>query len=105
VDSANDAQALRGYWVLVPLENAHKLPKGAYYIYQIVGLEVFTEAGDLLGNVADVLTTSANDVYVVKGPGVREPSGELLVPVVKQVVKRIDPDQGRIVIADPQEWA
>jgi ribosomal 30S subunit maturation factor RimM len=55
--------------------------------------------------VADVLTTSANDVYVVKGPGVREPSGELLVPVVKQVVKRIDPDHGRIVIADPGEWA
>ena len=105
VESANDAEALRGYWVLVPLENAHKLPRGAYYIYQIVGLEVFTEAGDLLGNVADVLTTSANDVYVVKGPGVREPSGELLVPVVKQVVKRVDPDHGRIVIADPREWA
>jgi 16S rRNA processing protein RimM len=105
VETANEAEALRGYWVLVPLENAQKLPRGAYYIYQIVGLEVFTEAGDLLGTVADVLTTSANDVYVVRGPGVREPSGELLVPVVKQVVKRIDPDHGRIVIADPREWA
>ena len=81
VESANDAEALRGYWVLVPLEDAHKLPRGAYFIYQIVGLEVFTEAGDLLGKVADVLTTSANDVYVVKGPGVQEPSGELLKAV------------------------
>jgi 16S rRNA processing protein RimM len=105
IDSVNDAEALRGCWVLVPREHAHKLPRGAYYIYQIVGLEVYNDAGDLLGKVADVLTTSANDVYVVKGQGVQDPSGELLVPAVKQVVKRMDPDHGRIVIADPSKWA
>jgi 16S rRNA processing protein RimM len=105
VETVNDAEGLRGYWVLVPLENARKLPRGAYYIYQIVGLDVYNQAGTLIGKVADVLTTSANDVYVVRGPGVQDPTGELLVPVVKQVVKRIDPDGGRIVIADPSEWA
>ncbi|MFL5735215.1 MAG: ribosome maturation factor RimM [Chloroflexia bacterium] len=105
VDTVNDADVLRGYWVLVPRESAHRLPRGAYFIYQIVGLDVYTQAGELVGKVTDVLTTSGNDVYVVKGPGVRDPSGELLVPAVKQIVKRLDPNKGRMVIADPAEWA
>jgi 16S rRNA processing protein RimM len=105
VDDLDRAEALRGYWLLVPTSEARKLPKGAYFIYQIVGLGVYTEEGRNIGTVADVLTTSANDVYVVKGPGVEDPSGELLVPAIKSVVKKIDIDGRRVVIADPAEWS
>jgi 16S rRNA processing protein RimM len=104
VDTVNDAESLRGCWVLVPREQAHQLPAGSYYIYQIVGLNVYTTDGRYIGEVADVLTTTANDVYIVKGPGVHDPSGELLVPAIKSVVHRIDPRHERIVIAPPEEW-
>jgi 16S rRNA processing protein RimM len=105
VDTADAAEALRGYWLLVPLEEAKKLPRGAYYIYQIVGLDVYTTSGDLVGKIEDVLTTAGNDVYVVRGPGVEDPTGELLVPAIKPVVKRMELKRGRIVIADPKEWS
>ncbi|MEO8288233.1 MAG: ribosome maturation factor RimM [Chloroflexota bacterium] len=108
VEGVNDpesAQALRGYWVLVPREQARKLPRGAYYIYQIIGLDVYTTAGDLVGKIEDVLTTSANDVYVVRGPGVKDSTGELLVPAIKQFVKKLDVEGGRVVIVPPSEWA
>jgi 16S rRNA processing protein RimM len=105
VDSVSAAEALRGYWVLVPLEDAHRLPSGSYYIYQLIGLDVYSTQGDHIGKVTDVLTTSANDVYVVRGPGVQDPSGELLVPAIKPVVKGMEIEQGRIVIAPPEEWA
>jgi 16S rRNA processing protein RimM len=105
VTSADTAEQLRGYWLLVPRENAKKLPRGAYYIYQIVGLDVVAQGGRYIGKVEDVITTSANDVYVVKGPGVEDPTGELLVPAIKPVVKRMEMKRGRIVIADPSEWA
>jgi 16S rRNA processing protein RimM len=104
VSSPEDGEALRGYWVLVPLGNARQLPQGAYYIYQIVGLEVYTTAGDFIGKVEDVITATANDVYVVRGPGVRDPGGELLVPAIKMVVKRVDPNEGRVTIAPLEEW-
>lgn len=104
VDTYEAAEALRGCWLLVPTEQAASLPTGAYYIYQIVGLEVYTTEGTLLGAVADVITTAGNDVYVVRGPGVTEPSGELLVPAVKVVVKSIDVPGGRITIAPVEEW-
>ncbi len=105
VDDADAAAALRGYWALVLLEQARKLPRGSYYLYQIVGLEVYTSEGKHLGKVADVITTSANDVYVVQGAGVSDPTGELLVPGIKAIVKRIELKRGRIVIAPPEEWA
>jgi 16S rRNA processing protein RimM len=104
VDTADAAEALRGCWVLVPREQAHELPPGSYYIYQIVGLDVYTTRGQYVGKVTDVLTSTANDVYVVKGDGVQDPSGELLVPAIKTVVHSIEPEEGRIVIAPPEEW-
>lgn len=105
IDSLSVADTLRGYWLLVPTEQASRLPEGAFYIYQIVGLQVYTEAGEPIGKVEDVLMTAANDVYVVKGPGVKDPTGELLVPAIRTIVKSVEPDSGKIVIADPEAWA
>jgi 16S rRNA processing protein RimM len=104
VDDPDIVSALRGYWVVVPLERARKLPRGAYYLYQIVGLPVVTTEGEEIGTLEEVLTGSANDVYVVRGPGVQDPSGELLVPAVKQFVKRLDVKGRRVIIAPPSEW-
>ncbi len=95
---------LRGYWVIVPIAQAKKLPKGSYYLYQIVGLDVYTTEREHLGKIVDVLTLTANDVYVVRGPGVKDPTGELLVPAIRSVVKRMEMKRGRIVIAPLSEW-
>jgi 16S rRNA processing protein RimM len=104
VDDANAAETLRGYLLLVPIEQARKLPRGAYYLYQIEGLEVYTTGGALVGKIDEVLSMAANDVYVVRGPGVEDPTGELLVPAVKEIVKKIDVEGGRVVILPPSEW-
>jgi len=105
VDDADAAEALRAFWLFIPTEGARRLPYGTYYLYQIVGLDVYTTAGELVGKVTEVLTHSANDVYIVKGLGVSDPTGELLVPALKAIVKSIEVEQGRIVIAPLEEWA
>jgi 16S rRNA processing protein RimM len=104
VESVEAAEALRGYWVVVPIGEIPVLPSGSYYLYQLVGLDVYTTDGEQIGKVVDVITSSANDVYVVKGPGVVDSSGELLVPAIKTIVKRIDVDAGRLEIAPLGEW-
>ena len=104
VDSVEAAEGLRGYWVVVPVSEAKRLPRGSYYLYQLVGLDVYDTEGEYIGEVSEVLTASANDVYVVRGEGVREASGELLVPAIKSVVKRVDVNGGRMVIAPLEEW-
>jgi 16S rRNA processing protein RimM len=105
VDSPEAVEALKNCWVLVPIEKAKKLPRGAYYLYQIVGLDVYDTTRRHIGKIEDVLTLTANDVYVVRGPGVTDVTGELLVPAIKAVVKRVEMKRGRIVIAPPEEWS
>lgn len=104
IDTPEAVEMLRSYWVLVPREKAKKLPKGAYYLYELEGLEVYDTGRRYLGKIVEVLTLTANDVYVVRGPGVTDPTGELLVPAIKAVVKRMEMKRGRIIIAPPEEW-
>ena len=67
----------------------------AHLVYEIVGLEVVTEEGRSLGKVSEVLSTGANDVYVVKGP-----SGETLIPAIASVVQAIDVAGGMLRITN-----
>ena len=87
------ADALRGWLVQVPEDEAWKLPKGQYYWHQIIGLDVVTQDGRRLGTVSDILETGANDVYVVKRDG-----SDLLLPAIKDVVKSISPERGEMVV-------
>ena len=105
IDSPEAVDMLRNYWVLVPRESAKKLPRGAYYLYEMEGLDVYDTNRRHIGKIQEVLTLTANDVYVVRGPGVTDPTGELLVPAIKAVVKRMEMKRRRIVIAPPEEWA
>ncbi len=69
-------------------------PRGQFYWHQVIGLSVEdVTTGQKLGTVTDILETGANDVYIVNGD-----KGEILVPAIKSVVKRIDPEAGRMLI-------
>ena len=94
VDDRDSAAALRGADVEIPTQSAIALPAGQFYWHQVIGLEVedaTTHA--VLGRVADILETGANDVYIVRGE-----TGEILVPAIKDVVKQIDPAAGRMLV-------
>jgi 16S rRNA processing protein RimM len=88
------AQAWRGVDIEVPTEAALTLPKGQFYWHQVIGLRVEDATShEPFGQITDIIETGANDVYVVKGP-----TAEILVPAIKDVVKEIDPEAGRMLI-------
>ncbi len=87
------AEALRGQYLQVPVDDAVPLGEGEYYVHQIEGLQVRTDTGEELGYVHEVLATGANDVYVVRGPG-----GELLLPAIKDVILHVDLEQGILTV-------
>lgn len=92
-DDRTTAEKLRGQWVQIPFEAAVPLEEGEYYYFQLVGVEVFTSQGELLGTVAEVVDTGANDVYVVRGP-----RGEVLIPAIEEVVRELDLEARRMVV-------
>ncbi len=85
LDSRTAAEELRGQLLYVPAKDAVQLPEGTYFLEQVLGLEVKTRDGALLGRVAEILRTGSNDVYVVRGP-----EGELLLPAIHEVILDID---------------
>jgi 16S rRNA processing protein RimM len=69
------------------------LPEGQYYHYQILGLNVLDDSGKMLGTLTEILTTGANDVYVVSQDG-----KELLVPAIEDVILDVDLDAKTIKV-------
>lgn len=84
VDQAADAHELAGRWLL---SRGEELPaeEGSE---AFVGMHVRDRDRGDIGTVADVIVTGANDVLVVTGG----PFGEVLVPVIKDVIRGIDED-------------
>jgi 16S rRNA processing protein RimM len=99
IDDRNAAELLVGAYCTVPLEDARPLPADRYYHFQLVGLRVFDVHGDReLGEVAEVLAYPANDVLRVT-----DGSREVLIPMIRSVVRAIAPSEGRITVDLPEE--
>ena len=73
-----------------------KLPAGEYYVHEIIGLDVYSDAGDYLGKIESVFPTGSNDVYVC-----RKAKEEILLPAISDVIKRIDLDQRIMTVKIP----
>jgi 16S rRNA processing protein RimM len=99
--SRTDAEALRNRWLFVDEADAAQLEEGAYWIHDIIGLEVFTEQGAAVGRITDVLATGSNDVYVVAPTGAFNRGREVLLPALDDVILTVALDQGRMVVRLP----
>ena len=61
----------------------------------IIGFYVETESGRKAGILKDIMWLPANDVYIVLNEG-----KELLIPVIDEVIIRLDIESKKIIIAD-----
>lgn len=89
----NAAEDLVGSVLKINPDELMELPEDTYYIFDIIGMDVLTDSGLELGKVRDVIQTGSNDVYIVKGT-----EKEYLIPALKEVVKKIDKVEKKIVI-------
>jgi 16S rRNA processing protein RimM len=92
-DDRTTAEALRGALVQITLEDAVPLEEDEYYEHQIVGMAVVEQDGTPLGKIREIISTGANDVYLVVGP-----EGQVLLPAIESVILEIDLDADRMVV-------
>lgn len=89
ITDVNGALAMKNQILYIDRADA-QLPEGSFFLADVMGLEVRdAETGEVLGQVADVLTLPANNVYVVRG-GPRE----LMIPAVDQFIIEVNVDGG-----------
>jgi 16S rRNA processing protein RimM len=70
------------------------LPEGKFYQHQLLGLQVMEENGENLGTLTQILSTGSNDVYIVCD----DAGKEILLPAIRDVIRRIDLDEKRMVV-------
>ncbi len=101
IDDRNAAAQLAGLYCTVPLADARTLPSERYYHFQLVGLTVVDRRqARAIGQVAEVLTYDANDVLRVM-----DGDREVLIPMVRSVVRAISPAEGTISVDLPEDTA
>lgn len=93
IDSRDDALTLSGAFLNIPREELLPLDDDEYYHFELIGMSVKTEAGEMLGKVASVIDNSANDVIVV-----RNNDREHLIPMIKDILVKMDFENDEIVI-------
>lgn len=95
IDDRTDAGHQLGRYLELPADLRRPLPEGSFYHHQLVGLEVRTAAGEVVGEIADVLSRPANDVWVARGQ-----AGERLIPATRDAVVEVDLRARRVIVAD-----
>ena len=98
IDDRNAADRLRELLVMVDLDNAVPLEEGEFYLYQLIGLQVQTDAGETLGTISEVLETGANDVYIVDSPRY----GEVLIPATDETIVETNIETGVVTVRLPE---
>lgn len=90
VDTLNDAEKIVGKTLYVkasPDDNINMISK------DLIGYDVVTNKGDVVGQLKDVMWLPTNDAYVINSG-----SKEYLIPIIPEIVKHFDHELHMIVI-------
>ena len=94
IDKIEDAEKLRDSYLKINREDAVPLQENSYFIVDLIGLDVETQEGNLLGKLEDIYNTGSNDIYVVKD----ELGKQILLPAISDVIKKVDLESKKIIV-------
>lgn len=101
IDSLNDLEPWIGSTVEADAASVPTPAESEVYHYEVVGLEVRTRDGEVLGEIVDVMDLPAQDVWVVHGPAPGGGRREILLPAADPIVLEVDLTRRVAVVAPP----
>jgi 16S rRNA processing protein RimM len=94
VSDRDEARKCVGMSILIDRKDRTPLPEGRFWIDDLIGLSVENERGEVLGVVANLLSSGGNEIYEIE-----DEKGKFhYVPAVDNFVKDIDLNAGKIVV-------
>lgn len=94
IDNINDIEKYKGKGLWITREQAVACEEDEYFVADLIGLKVVDEQDAELGKIRDVISTGANDVYVIEMNDGRE----LLLPAIKQCILHVDMQKGYLKV-------
>ena len=95
------AEKLVNCELLIERARLPELENGTYYWFELIGISVFTTAGDHLGRIASIIPTGSNDVYVEQKQ-VGDKVEEMLIPALESVVLEVDLERRMMQVDLPE---
>ncbi len=92
LDGINDidaAKSLQWEYLSASADDELELDEGEFLVEDLVGLQVVTTDGQVLGEVDEVAAYPAQDILVI---------GEIMIPFVEEFVKEVDFEQKKITV-------
>lgn len=86
IDTVEEAEKFKNLQIKIDSSNVGELEDNEFYFHEIIGCKVYDENNNELGEIIEILTPGANDVWVVKNVQGRE----YLIPYIEDVVKKVD---------------
>ena len=93
IEDRDDAEAVAKFKVFAT-EEALELGEEELFAHQLVGWEVLTEEGTLLGTVANLMEMPAQDMFVIRTPE----DEEKMIPAVEDFIIAIDEEEEHVVV-------
>ncbi len=94
IDTLNEVEKFKGKDLLITREQAVPLKKDEFFICDLIGCTAVTEDGVVLGELAEVLQTAANDVFVITG----QDKKEILVPYINDCVTEVSIEEKKVTV-------
>lgn len=96
-DSIESADALRNVEICIPETEAVELGEGEFFDWQLIGCDVQTIDGEMIGRVREVMRTGGTEILVVQGE-----AKEYMIPFAAAICTDVD-IEGRLIRVDPPE--
>lgn len=93
INDMDAAESLRNTFISIYDDQLRELPEGSYYLFDLEGMEVYSDLGEYIGKISEIYQTGANDVYEVV-----DKNKSYLIPAVKDVVKEVSVKEKKMVI-------
>lgn len=92
--------AYRGAWLKIPQSAVPPAPDDHFYQFELIGLTVKEESGEVLGVLEEVIETPAQHLLVIRGQG-----RELLLPASKKYISNVDIQGKELTVLAKEEWS
>lgn len=93
INDINSAEEIKDFEIRIPVSEVLPLKDNEYYIDQLIGFEVITIEGDLLGYISDIIITGGADVFIVDGK-----EKEYMIPAALDIIIKVDEKEKRMKI-------
>lgn len=94
----NQVEPFKEGMLKVEKDDVLDLEENEYFYHDIIGCQVFTIDGEVIGQVKEILAPGANDVWVISADGKKD----VLIPYIEEVVTDINIEE-KVIKINPLE--